>query len=543
MKKNTLIKTIFVSLIALTSLSSCALIDIIGGLIDEPETPSEYTYNSNLRRDDSLVKVEGKAGENTTISAFKSKEGYEVFPSVGNNNLLVIPVYFSDFTVEDTLNVTKEEARQNIYNNFFGTSYDDESNEETRTGWESVSSFYKKSSYGKLNISGMVTDWYAYPKTLLEAATDTKYQDATNPILESAVEWFKINYPDEVKNYDLDKDGYLDGVVLIYANDYATSNSTTYSNYAITKSNLQKVNELCWAFVTWDKTNTPSIVSPNGNVYMWASYDFMWDGGYQTGTLFEKHRLVDAHTYIHEFGHMMGLDDYYSYDSDNTSPVGSLDMMDSNIGDHNAYSKYLLGWYEPTLIEKEGTYTISSLSSSEEGTSLLIPASLDDYGYSAFNEYIIIEFYTPTGNNYMDANNKYMGKSSGYPYMFTKYGVRMFHVDSRLIIFNNNNYTYQFAQSLKDMDTSFEGTIIAMSNTASYSIDNNSRLISLISKRGVKDYFSKAPLYAGNSDLYYEGDKLTSLSFHSGTSLGYKVEVSSIDETNLTAQITISAKS
>ena len=50
--------------------------------------------------------------------------------------------------------------------------------------------------------------------------------------------------------------------------------------------------------------------------------------------------------------------DYYNYDAGDESsttpylaPAGCLDMMDFNIGDHMAYSKFLLGWIEPTVIK------------------------------------------------------------------------------------------------------------------------------------------------------------------------------------------------
>jgi len=55
---------------------------------------------------------------------------------------------------------------------------------------------------------------------------------------------------------------------------------------------------------------------------------------------------------IHETGHALGLPDYYDYD-DKVGPrggVGGLDMMDNNWGDHNPFSKWLLGWLELTFV-------------------------------------------------------------------------------------------------------------------------------------------------------------------------------------------------
>ena len=46
-------------------------------------------------------------------------------------------------------------------------------------------------------------------------------------------------------------------------------------------------------------------------VYCFASMDFMFEGYGKTG--------LDAHTYIHETGHAMGLNDYYSEFAGSTS--------------------------------------------------------------------------------------------------------------------------------------------------------------------------------------------------------------------------------
>lgn len=56
-----------------------------------------------------------------------------------------------------------------------------------------------------------------------------------------------------------------------------------------------------------------------------------------------------ARTIIHETGHVLGLPDYYSARSQtgqgsDHSGILTFDMMMQNMGDHNGYSKWLVGW-------------------------------------------------------------------------------------------------------------------------------------------------------------------------------------------------------
>ena len=234
MKKN-FFKIICISIICLLTLSSCSLLEIIGDIIDDAMgggsndpinqlTSEDYQYDENLN-DVDLVIEEDKAGHNTSIKDFREKTGIKVFPSTGEQKLLVIPVYFSDFPLNKCSITDPEEARKNIYKAFFGSSV--KSNDENMTGWESVSSFYEKSSYGKLKITGEVAPWYAVNSTLMQAAQNGQKGDPSIKILRDAVDNYKKTNFAEISNYDSDKDGYIDGVVIVYANPYYSNNAFT----------------------------------------------------------------------------------------------------------------------------------------------------------------------------------------------------------------------------------------------------------------------------------------------------------------------------
>jgi len=94
----------------------------------------------------------------------------------------------------------------------------------------------------------------------------------------------------------------------------------------------------------------------------WANFWWGWQGYFNDrGYTIDGKRLGDfswqweednPSTIIHETGHALGLADYYDYD-DSVGPrggMGGLDIMDGVWGDHNAYSKWILGWLHPEVV-------------------------------------------------------------------------------------------------------------------------------------------------------------------------------------------------
>ena len=118
--------------------------------VSEGEEYVEATYGSNYSKD------------NLNKDTIGLGMGYRYLPSVGKSKILVIPIQTSDDKF------TQKELKL-IQDGFFGT--------EGETGWESVASYYEKSSYGKLSISGEVTA----PMTLnlSTAQLEAKYDSYT----------------------------------------------------------------------------------------------------------------------------------------------------------------------------------------------------------------------------------------------------------------------------------------------------------------------------------------------------------------------------
>ena len=84
---------------------------------------------------------------------------YGALPSLGKPKALVIPVEFPDCTAE-----SKKYSIDKIETAFNGNSQDVE--------WESVNSFFKKSSYGKVDVDfDVMTSWFKTKNSIKSSPT------------------------------------------------------------------------------------------------------------------------------------------------------------------------------------------------------------------------------------------------------------------------------------------------------------------------------------------------------------------------------------
>ena len=428
-------------------------------------------------------------------------------------DILVIPIEFTDYSF-----TSKTLADIEIL--FNGTP------SQTKY-WESVSSFYEKSSYGNQLMNFTVAPTFNTGLTASEAAnldtSNTQY--FTTNLLRSAVNNYKTtNGSSSTLQFDADSNGFIDAVWMIYS-------CPNYGN----SSTIENISTDFWAYVFWDYNQSSSASSPNPNAYAWASYDFMYEGGGNT--------KVDAHTYIHETGHLLGLDDYYNYDKNSTyKPLGAIDMMDYNVGDHNAWSKMALGWLKPYVVTGDAQITINPVESS--GDAILIA---DSWNGTSFDEFLLLELITPTGLNRLDSRTNYAGS---YPRVYTQPGVRLLHIDARLGVFNYYGSFLEYGDpgDLPLYNNSTQRYFDQVnSNTPSRSLaDPDYRLVHMIQAGGTNTFDTGA--IGTNSDLFRTGQSFTMASYGSeffengnklnnGNSLGYTIDFSNVDLSSATIRI------
>ena len=362
-------------------------------------------------------------------------------PNKGEPRLLVIPIWFTDSGNYIDIN-KRENVRSDIEKAYFGTDAD--------TGWKSVKSFYYEESHGLVNLTGTVSEWYEITSSSSFYKSET-YQSRTADLVKSSVSWYFSNHTESRKSYDSNGDGRLDGVMLIYG-------SPNYATLGEDSGNL-------WAYCFWLQDTNPSSFSPTPNVYFWASYDFMY--GYsnaysRTGHNYHygetSHCNIDTHTYIHEMGHCFGLDDYYDY-SGQYDPAGTVTMQDNNVGGHDPFSTMALGWTKPYIPTESVTLKIKPFQSS--GDMILLTPSWNSYD-SPFDEYLLLEYYTPTGLNEFDALHAYGTR----PRLPSFAGIRLWHVDARLV-WRDNLHSYRITSLVSDATNTSRLVTHAFSNTYS----------------------------------------------------------------------------
>lgn len=339
---------------------------------------------------------------NNNVYSFSSS------PYEGEVKTLVIPIWFTDSS-----SYIDEDGKTNIIsdlNSVFNSNDQD-------LGWYSVSSFYKQESMNKFRLSAVVSDWCEINKAHTYFASG--YSGVTNLSIQ-ATNWYFSTTSASRKDFDADEDGYLDSVVLIYGcPNYASLRDSSASNL--------------WAYTSWTLDESQKSRSiPGVNVYMWASYDFMYGSEIakeRVGTSYgygdTRYCTLDSHTYTHEFGHVLGLEDYYDYSDYGYTAAGGFSMQDYAIGGHDPFSTLTWEWSDVYVPKESTTITINDFQSSHD----LILLS-DHEVTSVFDEYILLEFYTPTKLNELDSKYRYGLRYQQGP---TRPGLRVWHVDARLI--------------------------------------------------------------------------------------------------------------
>ena len=466
----------------------------------DTHTTKVVEVTTTLPNSDNYYKIENVSYTAHDLGLNNEFYDWRYLPSIGEQKILVIPVKIAEYASEAT-----EKVRTEINEVMFGDP------KNNKLYWESLSSFYYKSSYGKLSISGEVTN-YMYNDYTLASFESHDDDEEDNPLqdLYDDFDSFVLSEGIDTKEYDSDNDGFVDLVMFIYVCEHSTEDNNLNDNY--------------WAYCTSADFDS-NKEKPTLNNYIWASYDFMYES-----PTYSFDKKLDAHTYIHESGHAMGLDDYYNSCNDNNEDndaVGSNIMMSNNICDHDAYSKFALGWINPYVVTGNASITINPIC--ESGDAIILP--IGDFENNAYAQYLIFEYYTPDGLNEKDTLKRYRSVRG-----ISGSGIRVFYIDSRVCISDNDENT-TIINVISDYDKDkYTGLYPAFSNNPELSILNEFKGTGI--KPEEDDHLNLIQLIdASTNSLYYECDEATSsqlftsrkvldtslINFHLSATLNYTV--------------------
>ena len=237
----------------------------------------------------------------------------------------------------------------------------------------------------------------------------------------------------------------------------------------------------------------------------------------------------DPFTYIHETGHMFGIGDYYSYTEKDRFYAGDANMQSASLLTHDPYSLMLFGWADPYIPEYDGTITIGGLVDTHDIIMLKPDTTTVN---SPFDEYILIDLYTPTGLNKFHAVDHPSVHGAGGTLDDLAYpGIRIWHVDARLA---NRNQNYK-QESLTTNPKTNGATLIADNSLGTITNNLYKNYVELTMIRNDTSMKFADLSYVRKDDLFQTGDAFTQTAFSKqfpnkttlddGSTLGWSVKV------------------
>ncbi len=323
------------------------------------------SINKGLKFSDSQIKSKL---EDYHLKTKSSKAG---FPPSGNPNFLVILMEFPDRAFTNTQ-----------------TDINDMMNEIGYNGTGSFNDFHWENSFGKLDVATTVVGPYTALHNAAYYGSNTPSDDANvGELITEAVNAANVDV--DYNDFDNDGDGEVDAIYVLYAGE-GEANS-----------------------------GNPDDVWPHASDITTLTLDGVDITKYACSNELINGDLGGIGTICHEFGHSIGLPDFYDTDYSTNGQgegTGSWDVMaggNSNGGDkvpanHNPYSKKILNWFKP--VEITSTQAITMTNAAEDSVAYYIKSAVN-------GEYFLFE------------NRQFVSFDDSIP----GHGMLIYHVDDNYI--------------------------------------------------------------------------------------------------------------
>lgn len=426
--------------------------------------------------------ADGEISGTSPLKELKAAQGINALPSVGEADILVVPIQFSD-DVAGGINFSSSDIAA-LESAYFGDS----------NTYPSVSEYYDISSGGLLSIGGEVSSAVTLPYSINDALS-LLYSSGSASFFSDIIDYVYEQLFTEgsyaLGTFDKDNNGKIDGLVLNYS----------WPSFSLlgTSTGDDTTDQVLAALLSTLTVDSDTLGSERVDMFSWDT------GRYSLFT----GNTNESHFYINDIAQMMGVPSYLDTTGSSVTntlraPLAMIDMMDGYLGDHNPFTKYQLGWIDPEVYTPSDVETPKTITL-EPGESVIL--SYEDQGL--YGEYLMVEYYTPTGLNQYDSRH-----SSLYGRRLpTESGIRVYKVDSRLATeLNGFYYPYEGEPdySLTDSQGNSYSYYYAYSNSSvnplsSYGITDSFPLVQLLSSKGTNRYMLDYTETFTADDLFTEG--------------------------------------
>ncbi|WP_163632219.1 M6 family metalloprotease domain-containing protein [Paludibacter sp. 221] len=320
-----------------------AYVDENGNIINTNVKASEIkkrtsTEKKLLQTLSNKIDVQQVSKKNSLLRSVPTRENTfrRSYPLQGSPKALVILVDFQDVKY---VTPNPKEAFRRMLN---------EKNYTENKSTGSARDYFLDSSNEVFNPEFVVAGPYLLPQKM-EYYGRNSGGDDVNP-QQMVIDACKLADEDGVdfSEFDIDNDGYVDNIFIFYAGyneaEYGPKNSIWPHRWTLANHNTKFDGK-----IIYDYACTSELRSNQGN------------------------EMCGIGTFVHEFGHVLGLPDYYATRNDaNHHTLSSWNVMDVgsylNNGktppSYSAYDRFYLNWLEPTELKTNNEISLEALNTS-----------------------------------------------------------------------------------------------------------------------------------------------------------------------------------
>lgn len=381
---------------------------------------SEVAYLKTINKDE--IQSSLRAKTTSTIAKVRSMQAsrpQKAYPLNGSPKALVILANFSDKSFVVT---SPQTSFQNLVT---------QSGYSANGGTGSAKDYFMASTYGKFSPNFEVFGPVTLPKTLAyyganDANGNDKYPGQMIADACAAADAAGLDFT----KYDTDNDGYVDNVFVYYAG---------YNEAEGAASNT------IWPH-RWDVASAGVTTGITFDGKTINDYSCTSELSGTTGS-----NMCGIGTFCHEFGHVLGLPDFYDTSGTQENTLNTWDVMDYgpylNNGRtppaYSAYERFFLGYLTPQQVSTGSNLTLSPMylgtttPSSTDQQAYLLSATTHNLNGSAPSpkEFFIVEYRKHTGFD------TYLGQVRDANYNLTTIpadGMCIWHIDYDATLWNDN---------------------------------------------------------------------------------------------------------